>query len=231
MKSVADQTVRVDHILVADGHAAAFVDDWSVRHIRLDTEHADFGNTPRAIGCMLGISEGYRGIALLDADNWFEPDHIESCLSAAAKEPCAYVATLRNFYRIDGSPMLIDDESVETHVDTSCFFFLEDSYALLPLWGTMPKPLAPVCDRVFYSILKGRGGSMAQTGRATVNFQVHYDNFYRRLGETPPPGAREAINFRVIQDWIDSLDGVALRKASLMAGTNLTRSTGARATA
>jgi len=224
IKSVADQSVAVDHLLIADGHALPFIDDLPVRHVRLDCEHNDAGNTPRALGCMLGISEGYKGIVVLDADNWLEPDHIESCIAAARREPCDYVVALRSFHRPDGSRMEIEDESITKHVDTSCFFFLEGTYALLPLWGTMPKQLSPICDRVFYSVLQSRGARMAQTGRTTVKFQVNYDHFYHALREKPPAQSKPATNMRAIQGWIDSLDDEALRKASLLAGINLARS-------
>jgi glycosyltransferase involved in cell wall biosynthesis len=223
--SVARQTSPADHILVADGRPADWIDALPVRHIRLDRNHNNNGNTPRAIGLMLGVAERYTGLALLDADNTLDPDHIETCLAAATGDPgCDYVVTRRRFVRPDGSELAIADEPVERLVDTSCFFFREGSYAALPLWGTMPKPLSPICDRIFYHAIRQAGLRPAFTGRVTVNYLVKVASFYRALGEAPPPGAAPDPDIASIQAWIDSLDEVALAQASRRAGLKLIRS-------
>ncbi len=87
ISSVRAQTEPADHLLVADGHPQDWIDDLPVRHIRLDRAHCDYGNTPRVVGAMLGISEGYGGIGFLDADNWIESDHIATCQEAARLTP------------------------------------------------------------------------------------------------------------------------------------------------
>ena len=69
IRSVRDQTLNADHIMVADGHPQDWIDNERVRHIRLDRSHNDYGNTPRGIGAILAIAEQYSGIGLLDADN------------------------------------------------------------------------------------------------------------------------------------------------------------------
>ena len=74
--SVAAQTHACDHFLVADGHAQDWIDGAGVRHLRLDRGHGDYGNTPRALGALLAVSEGYDAIAFLDADNWYAPEHV-----------------------------------------------------------------------------------------------------------------------------------------------------------
>lgn len=225
IESVARQTEPADHILVADGHPQQWIDTLPVRHIALDRSHANFGNTPRAIGMLMGIAEGYGAIALLDADNWIEPDHVAACQEAASREPgCDYVITRRRFVRPDGSPMPIAEEPVDRFVDTSCFFFLDGSYATLPLWGTMPHAVSPICDRIFYAALKARGLHAAHTDRVTVNFHVTVRGFFEALGETPPPEAKDGPDFAGMQQWIDSLDDEQLMVASRRAGIPLGRS-------
>jgi hypothetical protein len=224
IESVARQTVATDHLLVADGHPADWIDDLPVRHVKLDRAHGNFGNTPRAIGMLMGVGEGYAGIGLLDADNWVEDDHVEACLAAASRSaPCDYVVTRRRFFRPDGSPMTIPDEPLEDHVDTSCFFFLEGSFAILPIWGTMPQPVSPVCDRVFYSALKARGARRALTKRVTVNYQVTVRSIFEAIGEPPPPEAKDGPDWPGIQAWIDSLDDEALAVAGKRTGFRLVR--------
>src|SRR5207248_9274988 len=58
---VWSQTIRADHILVADGFPQDWIDQTNVRHVRLDRAHADWGNTPRCIGALMAAAEGYDG--------------------------------------------------------------------------------------------------------------------------------------------------------------------------
>ena len=77
IQSVRSQTLPADHFLVSDGHPQDWLDSANVRHIRLGKSHKDVGNTPRGVGALLAVSERYEGIGLLDADNWYDKNHIE----------------------------------------------------------------------------------------------------------------------------------------------------------
>lgn len=220
--SVAAQSISTAHLLVADGYPVAWIGEAGVRHIALDRCHTNFGNTPRAIGLMAGIAEGYRAIGLLDADNWIDRDHVADCLAAAARFPQAdYVVALRRFRRIDGSIMPLPEESIDVHVDTSCFLFLPGSYATLPLWGTMPNQLASICDRIFYAALRERGLIAACTGRTTVNYEVTVANFYERLGELPPKGVKPGLDIASIANWLTGLSARERTIAERCAGIAL----------
>lgn len=209
LDSVRNQTIATDHILVADGHAQDWIDGTGVRHLRLDRPHADCGNTPRAIGAMVGVAEHYDGIGFLDADNWLEPDHIESCLDTlrAAADPgdIDYVIARRHLRRPDGTIMPIQTRPVEELVDTNCFFFLAGAHYLLPYYGIMPKPLAPVGDRAFYNTLRSRGLKPAVNAKVTVNYLCTYQSFYLALGETPPPFAKPNVDVLAINAWMETL--------------------------
>ena len=135
MASVRSQTVPTDHFLVADGFPQEWIDTAGVRHFKLDRSHGDYGNTPRGVGALLAIAAQYSGIAFLDADNWLEPDHVETCLAAASgtPAPCDYVIAQRSFRRPDESIMPVADE--ELHVDTNCFFFLPGAFSVDPPLG------------------------------------------------------------------------------------------------
>jgi hypothetical protein len=69
---------------VSDGFPQDWLDSANVRHIRLGRPHNDAGNTPRGLGALLAVSEGYDGIGLLDADNWYDEDHIAADRIAAS---------------------------------------------------------------------------------------------------------------------------------------------------
>ena len=220
--SVATQSVPTDHILVADGEPAGWIDAVPVRHIVLDRCHRNYGNTPRALGLMLGVSEGYRAIGLLDADNFIDPDHVASCLTARDRFPEAdYIIAYRRFVDIDGNVMPLADEPVENHVDTSCFFFLPGSFAALPVWGLIPDEGAAISDRIFYAALRARGLIGACTGRPTVNYRVTIAELYQQLGLAVPPEAKPRHDVAAIARWLAGLDDAALERIEQRCGVRL----------
>jgi glycosyltransferase involved in cell wall biosynthesis len=207
--SVRSQTVRTDHILVADGYPQDWIETAGARHIRLDRAHADNGNTPRAIGAMMAIAEQYDAIGLLDADNWLEQDHTEACLNTAkiaqAERDIDYVIARRCFRRPDGTTMPIADRPIDQHVDTNCFFFLPGAYHVVPHFGMMPKELSALCDRFFYQMVRSRGLNAAVNSHITVNYLSTYKIFYTSLGETPPDIAKPTVDTSLINAWLASL--------------------------
>jgi glycosyltransferase involved in cell wall biosynthesis len=195
LESVKNQSIACDHILVADGFPQKWIEDAGVRHISLDQSHGDAGNTPRGLGALLAIAEGYDGIGLLDADNWLEPNHLEACLNAANKikggiTNCDFVIAQRHFRRIDDETIMPTKEQVG-HVDTSCFFFLPGSYSFLPQWSLMPKRISAAGDRFFYAFIIQKKLTVATTSIKTVNYLNTYVYAYLDRGEIPPPGTKE----------------------------------------
>jgi glycosyltransferase involved in cell wall biosynthesis len=219
--SVRAQTVPAEHLLVADGCPQDWIDSAGVRHLRLDTAHADYGNTPRGVGALLAAAEGYGAIALLDADNWFDPRHIELCLAAGAVADCDVVFARRNLMRPDETRMDFPDEPV--HVDTSCYFFLPGSYHMLHFWALMPREISQFGDRVFYSALRAHRLVTVAVDVPTVNYQVISEGYYRALGETPPSGAKPDLDPRTAFEWLASLDDRQHVIASRHAGVSLAR--------
>ena len=197
IESVSRQTVACDHILVADGHAADFIESYGVRHIKIDRSQANYGNTPRAIGCLIGISEEYDGIGLLDADNWLEPHHVESCLAAAVARCgdaslCDFVIAKRYFRRADGTVMFLTEDL--TFIDTNCYFFLPGSYSALPSWGLMPRSISAIGDHIFTRVMQGKSFIAAMTPTPTVNYHNLWAESYRVLNEPVPEGAKPTVD-------------------------------------
>lgn len=215
--SVKSQSVSTDHIVVSDGVPQDWIDDSGVRHIRLDRNHADYGNTPRALGALLAIGEEYDGIGLLDADNWIEPDHVGACLEAGKKERnCDYVVAQMILRRPDGSILPVPPEP--GHVDTNCFFFLRGSFSVVPYWGMMPKLISHSCDRVFNRMIIQRGLVRAFVQHPTVNYLCMWETFYKYLGEKPPKGAKPNIDASHSNKWLRSLTPRELEVADRLAG-------------
>lgn len=226
IRSVHGQSVKADHILIADGYPQAWIDDESVRHVKLDRPHNDFGNTPRGIGALLAVAEEYDGICLLDADNWFDADHLEVCLNSAAGtyggvEQCDFVAARRTFRRLDETIMPIAEEC--EHVDTNCFFFLRGSFSAVSRWATMPKAMSAFGDRFFFQMLRPPAFRYVMTPKPTVNYHCTSRAQYLALNETPPEGAKPNLNPGIIQTWVDSLTEREREIASRLCGLILTR--------
>lgn len=219
LRSVRQQTRGADHILVADGFPQDWIDDEPVRHIRLDKSHADGGNTPRGIGALLAVSEGYDGIGLLDADNWLADDHIESCLETASRmKDCDVVVARRYLTRPDETILAIDDSPAFAHVDTSCFFFLRGSYHTLHYWITMPRRLWVFCDRVFWLALKRQHLRARIVDRPTVYYECLWASAYASRGEVPPPNVKADVDPAPVFSWLNSLNDRELQLVNRLTG-------------
>lgn len=210
LASVANQTLPVTHFLVADGHPQDWIDTRSVRHIKLDRAHGDYGNTPRSVGGILAASEGFDAIGFIDADNWLEPDHASSCVDAAAHaaDDVDYVIATRRLTRSDGSvlPYLTQDDRDGSHVDTNCFFLLPGSFHTLGQWGVMPKPLSIVGDRVYAGSLRTQGLRSALNTKVTVNYLCTWAVIFQAIGEPVPDYAKSSIDIAPTAQWWRSLD-------------------------
>ncbi|ANB74370.1 hypothetical protein AYM40_19825 [Paraburkholderia phytofirmans OLGA172] len=222
IRSVREQTVPVEHILVADGHPQDWIDATGVRHLRLDRAHGDHGHTPRAMGAMLASSEGYEGIGFLDASNWLEPRHVASCVetyqSALKQGRTDYVIARRNLCRPDGSVLIAWRESIDEHVDPNCFFFFPAAYPMLQHFGLMPKALSVAADRFFYLALRERGLQPAVNEQISVNYLCMWQAPYAALGETPPPGAKPNIDSQATLAWLKSRNPEERRLAYRLMG-------------
>ncbi len=138
-ESVLAQTHPCRHFMVADGFANEAVAGWDLSHTVLPRAHADYGNTPRAVGALQAHTEGYDAVAFLDADNWFYPEHIAAMVRLHQETGAVVCTATRTLHRLDGSLMFVDRESDgDKHADTNCMFFTRALFKLLPLWVMMP---------------------------------------------------------------------------------------------
>lgn len=208
--SVCAQGVDADHLMIADGYPRDPIDRWDALHLKLPRAHDDNGNTPRGLGSLLASRGDYEFIAYLDADNWYRDDHLRSLLALWESGRGPVCASLRSFHGEDGTDLGIteEDEDALRHVDTSCLLIHRSGFECLPVWLQMPRPLSPICDRVFFAALLHRRLAVASTRARTVAFRSRYRVHYEAAGAPVPPDAKDAGAVRPAYDYLASGSGV-----------------------
>lgn len=216
-ESVRRQTPGADHFLIADGRPCAAVDRWAVQHVKLPRAHGDNGSTPRGIGALLAASEGYEFVAFLDADNWFHDDHLRSLIELWEQRGGQVCASFRTFHDLEGRQLLVEerDENALCHIDTSCFLIHRSGFACLTDWLAIPKPLAPLCDRIFLAGLHHRNFVISSSRARTVAFRSQYRAHYERAGRPCPAGAKDSATLQPVIDLLVSDEGRRLCIAAL----------------
>lgn len=206
-QSVLDQTYACTQVFVADGFPSAAVASWNCRHIVLPASHADFGNTPRAIGSLSAAAQGFDAVAFLDADNWYKPEHIQSLVDAYLQSGAEVCASGRDIHRLDGSLLLPGGEPGDgvSHIDTSCMLLTRSAFGLLGFWTLLPRKFAPLGDRLFWAKVKNAGHTIALTRLPTVCYRTAYTDHYTLCGEAPPAGAKATSFVAENIGWWESL--------------------------
>lgn len=191
-ESVAAQTHGdVTHFMVADGHPRAEIDSWPVRHLPLPWNHGDYGDTPRAVAAMSASSQGFDAIAFLDADNWYQPHHLETLIRVQALTGAHIVTATRNLIRPDGSVLAVCKQSNGVDFcDMNCFLFTRAAFGAIGAWAFKDPRASIVDDYVLWSIVKRSNANVARSAEPTVNYRTMWAQTYIEHGEQPPEGSR-----------------------------------------
>lgn len=224
IQSVQKQTHAATHFMVSDGLPQDWIDDVDgIRHVRLGASHRDYGNTPRAIGGLLAARESFDAVCFLDADNWYEPEHVQSCVETAMQTGADYVVAQRRLAREDGSilPIEFQEDKDGSHVDTNCFFLQFGAFHTLPRWILAPRAMASLFDRFYLKSLRSEGLKEAATRKHTVMYLCTWSDVYRRLGETPPAFAKEGISSEPFLNWRKQLTPADLIRVRKLVGPAL----------
>ena len=184
------------HYMVADGHPRPDVLAGYTRvvAVNLPSAHADYGCTPRSVGAMLALNEGADVVCFLDADNLFEPTHLESLVStyhgasSQGRGLHAVFASRHLFLPGHEHLRLVQAEDVaHRHVDTSCISLHRSAAFMWPLWGMIPKDATPICDRVMFDLIRLHRLQVAWTDRFTVLYESNWSTSYIQAGLPLPP--------------------------------------------
>ncbi len=189
-QSVADQTHHVTHILVADGFPSDVPKQFLAEHIVLSKPHRDFGDTPRLMGSLSAMAQGFDAICFLDADCWFEKDHVETLVSLYKKSGADVITATRMLRKLDESILGVCTESDgKKFNDTNCYFISRKAYGVLPVWVYKEPCLAVVGDRVFWGELKKKHTTFHSL-KPTVNYTTIFTHHYVMRNEIPPKGSK-----------------------------------------
>lgn len=226
--SVVAQTVGdVTHFMISDGFPNPVVDTWDKTvHIKLPN-HGDYGDTPRAIGGLSAANMGFDAITLLDADNWFEPNHIELLAKVQKETGVSVVTGTRYLRRPDESIMAVCKESDgETFNDTNCYLIMKEAFRSFSAWGFKDPKQGIIGDRIFWQTLLRMKVTRAHCSTPTVNYATTFATHYLNHGEQPPPGCKVIAKFvgepleRMLsfEEWVTLLraqrDRIAAEQAS-----------------
>jgi glycosyltransferase involved in cell wall biosynthesis len=208
LDSVKAQTYQARHFLVFDGAAPDFIkrDYPETRLIELHAAHADYGDTPRGIGALCALNEGFDVVCFLDADNLYLPTHVESVTTAferarASGQPVDVVCSLRYIFLPDHPELrLADPEDLShAHVDSSCFSLHRSIAYIWPMWGLIPRGAAPVGDRIFMALLHNHGVKLAWTEQFTVLYESNWGLHYQQAGLPVPADGLHDLASKGIQ--------------------------------
>jgi glycosyltransferase involved in cell wall biosynthesis/predicted Zn-dependent protease len=178
--------------VVSDGDDSLQARDLDgVEFFRLPNPHLDYGNVARAIGSVSAMARGFDAIAYLDADNWYEPEHLQRMAELHRRTTAAVCTAARNLRNLEGDLLgrCPEADGVE-FADTSCLFLTPAAFGMVSAWYRMPPALGVIGDRVVWKALKDAGLSLAHSPEPTVNFRSHYVAHYTHFGKTPPPGTK-----------------------------------------
>lgn len=115
-------------------------------------------------------------LCYLDQDNWFEPNHVQSCVDTITENKLQWCYSLRNIYNGDRFACRDNCESLGkyssyhgiNHIDTNSYFLTKRLVLQIASvwhggWGQ---------DRVFYSVIKEFLPNYDCTGEYTLNYRV-----------------------------------------------------------
>lgn len=213
--SVLQQThADIQHVMVADGVPQDEIDAWPQSlHIRLPVNLNDCGDTPRIVGSALACARRFDGIVFLDADNWFDPVHIEKLVDAHQRSGAPVVTCARRLVRPVGGEVLgtCTESDGQRFNDTNCYLITQQAYPLLAAWGfrnqVVVKSASNVGDRFFWSAIVKSRIQRVHVAEPTVNYETTFAAHYISRKLEVPAFAKVIVwleaeqKYRLVSYW------------------------------
>lgn len=194
-ESVLLQTYPCDHIIISDGGMPPPMMD--AQTIYLSHNHNNYGDTPKWIGVISALSQGYDAIAFLDADDWLSKNHIENAVRLCREKNAKICVMNRSLNRLDGSelPINYDPDVMQSH----CVFMLADVARELLLCACKPDALCEVGDRIMWGAIKTKNIPCAFSEEKTYHYTSTWKCHYDAVGEKLPENAKVACGSKFIE--------------------------------
>ena len=191
-QSVLAQGDHVTHIFVSDGNPQNELDQWDCIHIKLPMSLNDYGDTPRGIGASIASAQQYDGICFLDADNWYEPQHISIIRQLFTEHQTPVISVSRNLYLKENGQLLgvCPENDGINFVDTSCYFFHKDAFDVCRHWLFKTSGMGIIDDRIIWAEVLRRNLKRCHSHLPTVNYVTDFSVHYEYFGLIPPPHSR-----------------------------------------
>ena len=193
--SVAQQTIPCTHFLVCDGDVTGNAAlPLGIQVLRLPRPHADAGNAARAIGSISAIAQGFDALAYLDADNWYEPDHLRLLCEAQQQTGAAVCSSGRLLHYPSGELLSPCPEvDGEQFVASNCLLLTRAAFGLVSAWYLRPYSTAPDSARALWQAIRDAGFLRTHHGQPTVHCRTRDLAHYRHFGKEPPADARSGV--------------------------------------
>jgi hypothetical protein len=190
-ESVLAQQGDVTHFMIADGFPSSDIDSWErVVHIEIPN-HGDYGDTPRGIGAACASASGYDAICFLDADNWYEPNHVETMSRIVEETGSQVVTSARRIFAADGRMLGVCRESNGISFnDTNCYFLTRAAFPACAAWLFKASSKGIVGDRIFWNAVSTGGYLRIHSVAPTVNYVTTFAFHYQMFGEIPPDDSK-----------------------------------------
>lgn len=208
-ESVNRQTHPCTHFLIADGVPQSLPADFSGQHIPLPTNIGNYGDTPRAIGSIAAISQGFEAVAYLDSDNWYEPGHIQSLVELQARTGADVCTSARNIFNLDGETLGKCPSSDGTNfVDTNCLLLNKTAFPLVNVWWMMPPQFHCIGDRVLWYQIVKRRYKTAHLDTCSVAYRSAFKWHYTLFNQVPPEDSKSGLEIKLarkaFEEYIES---------------------------
>ena len=183
MESVAQQTVKAEHLLVLDGAEVGYKlgkdQPLGTTYITLPENVGGNGWYGHRVYAAMPLLVNADYILFLDEDNWFEPNHVETMIDKIKSKDLMWSYSLRRIVDEEGQYLCDDDceslgrwptfyDHMLNFVDTNCYCFRREylvtmAHTFYGQWGA---------DRPFYKAASTQLPSFGCTGFATVNYRA-----------------------------------------------------------
>ncbi len=208
VECVAAQTrAAYCHILVYDGAEADDVYP-STQRVVLPVRCRDSGATPRAVGVNLALAQLCDGIALLDADNVWLPEHLADLAKAAANADVAVSDRVICDEALAPLPASVDESDGVAFADTNVMLLTGRALDVAPLLGAVRRREGVdvgAVDRFFWERVRSYRVSVARTHQATVLYRSCWVGHYQAAPERRPSRMKtiEMIDGVPVVRWIE----------------------------